>query len=403
MFLKDYFSQNEKLSLLESFCSSLVVGLAETYFIAYALHLGVSVIQSGLLSSLPLLVAGFSPFIFRKVFHKFVNSTWVLVACLIQASAVALLALMGAFSFNHTSTFSFYFLLFLFTLYWFGNFTALPSWNKWISELIPHAKSERYFTARSRMIQIGTLVGLFVGGFSLHLKLLNISTTTLFVMLFLLAYHFKILAFYFLYKQPSAISHYDLSWQRASHFFKRHLGFFSVYSVFNISLFLSSPFVAGYLISIRGLNYVDYMWVMAAFFSGKIITTMFLDQMKKNWTPHQMYFFGGLMAAPLPAFWPFCDTVFLLCLLHLISGIGWAAWEVGMSLAIFKKINSHEKIEAVTIYNMIGLPTQVLGTVFGAILLKFAYNESYTAMFVVAGIARFILVLPLYFQKFGEN
>ncbi len=379
------------------------MGLAETYFIAYALHLGVSVIQSGLLSSLPLLVAGFSPFIFRKIFHRFVNSTWVLVACLIQALSVALLAFTGAFSFNHTPTFSFYTLLFLFSLYWFGNFTALPSWNKWISEIIPHQKIERYFSARSRMIQFGTILGLFIGGFSLHLKIFNISTTLLFIMLFLLAYHFKILAFYFLYKQPVSISHYDLSLQRASHFFKRHLGFFSVYSVFNISLYLSSPFVSGYLLTIRGLQYEAYMWIMAAFFAGKILTTMFLDQMKTDWTPHQMYFWGGLIAAPLPALWPVCDTVFLLCLLHFFSGLGWAAWEVGLSLTIYKKINAHEKIEAVTMYNMIGLPTQVLGTVIGAFLLRYVYHDSYAVMFIVAGLARFILIIPMYFKKFGEN
>jgi MFS family permease len=400
---KVFFYKNEKLSLHEAFATSLVVGLAETYFIAYALHLGASVIQSGLLSSLPLLFAGFSPFLLRKVFHRFTNSTWVMLACSLQGLSIAMLALIGAFSFNHSKEFSFYSLLVLFSLYWFGHFSALPSWNKWISELMPPEKSEKYFSARSRRIQIGTILGLMAGGFSLQFQFFNISTTLLFIILFLTAYHFKMLSFFLFSRQTESKTQYDLSWQRALHFLKRHQGFFWVYSIFNTSLFLSSPYVSGYLLSVRGLHYQDYMWVMAAFFAGKILTTMFLDHMRRDWSPHQIYFWGGLIAAPLPAFWPLCDTVFLLCVLHFVSGWGWAAWEVGMSLAIFKKINAHEKIEAVTMYNMIGLPTQVLGTVIGAFALKYYFQENYAILFLVAGVSRLIFVIPLYFQKFGEN
>jgi len=86
-----------KLNYLEAFFTSLVVGLAETYFIAFALNLGVSVIESGLLASIPLLFAGLSPFLFRRLFHRFLNSTWVLIGCAIQCVALASLALLGTF------------------------------------------------------------------------------------------------------------------------------------------------------------------------------------------------------------------------------------------------------------------------------------------------------------------
>ncbi len=379
------------------------MGAAETYFIAYALHLGVSVIESGLLGSIPLLFAGFSPFLLRPVFRRFHNSTWVLVAFSLQSIAVALLALLGAFSTQPSETVSFYLLLFLFSLYWFGNFSALPSWNKWIAELVANEKSDSFFSSRSRRIQAGTIIGLFIGGLTLHLKVFAIPTTLLFILLFLLAYHFKLVAFYFLYRQPDSHTKYELNFSKAWHFFKRHQGFFICYSLFNLALYLSSPYVSGYLLAVRGLQYEQFMWVMAAFFAGKILTTYVLDHWKKDLTPHQMYFWGAVLAAPLPALWPVCNTVFLLCLLHFVSGLGWASWEVGMSLAIFKKISPHEKIEAVTMYNMVGLPTQVIGTVIGAFLLKSILQNSYAMLFVIAGFSRLILVTPLYFKKFGEN
>jgi MFS family permease len=397
------FSHNEKLSLSETFFSSLVVGLAETYFIAYALHLGVSVIQSGLLSSLPLLFAGISPFLLRHVLQRFSNSTWVLVACGLQAFAVALLALIGAFSSHMDPGISFYALLGLFTLYWFGNFAQLPSWNKWISEIVPHERSDRFFSARTRMIQLGSIIGLLIGGFALHLKNWDISTTLLFILLFLMAYHFKMAAFYFFYRLPKAHTRFNLSWTRSRHFFKGHRGFFIAYLIYNTSLYISSPYVSGYLLSIRELKYEQFMWVMAAFFSGKFITTIILDRLKLNLTPHKLYFWGALLASPLPAFWPVCQNVFQLSLLHFVSGWGWAAWDVGISLAIFKNIQPDEKVTAVSMYNLIGLPTQVLGTVIGALLLQHVYQNSYGLLFVTAGVARLMLVLPLYFKKFGER
>lgn len=403
MFVRNHFSQTEKTSLNEAFFTSLVVGVAETYFIAYALHLGVSVIQSGLLTSLPLLFAGVSPFLLRHVLHRFSNSSWVLIACAIQGLALALLALIGAFSKPENAAVSFYALLALFTLYWFGQFAALPSWNKWISEIIPHEKIDKYFSARTRMIQLGGILGLFIGGLNLHLQSLDISTTLLFIMLFLLAYHFKMAAFYFFKKLPKSTTQFNLSWTRAKDFFLRHKGFFIVYLIYNLSLYISSPYVSGYLLSVRGLKYEQFMWVMASFFAGKILTTMILDRLKITLTPHKMYFWGALLASPLPAFWPVCRDVYELSLLHFVSGWGWAAWEMGMSLTIFKNIKPDNKVTAVSVYNLVGLPTQVLGTVIGATLLKTYFHNSYGLLFVTAGVARLLLVIPLYFKKFEES
>ncbi len=390
-----------KKSLYEAFFTSFTVGLGETYFIAYALHMGATVVESGLLSSLPLIFAGISPLFFRKIFHRFSISTWVLIACAIQCVALAALAVLGLLNVQFLSQ-PFYPLLIIFSIYWFGQFSALPSWNKWIHELIPHEESNQYFSKRARVTQWGIILGLFSGGLSLHFKIFNFSTTFLFIVLFLMSYHFKFISFYLFYKQPASTSRYDLNLQKAMGFLRQQKDFFSVYSLFNLSLYLSAPFVSGYLLSVRGLDYLTYMWVMASLFVGKIVTTILLDKMKNRFTPHQMYFWGGLLAAPLPAFWTFCDSNISLALLHFVSGMGWAAWEVGIALAIFKKINPHEKLEAVTIYNMVGLPTQVVGTILGAYLLKYFYHNNYTFMFIVAGAMRLIFFLPMYSKRLGE-
>ena len=397
--MNQIFKNKRLLSLYEAFFTSLVVGLAETYFVAFALHKGVSVIESGLLVSLPLLFAGVTPFIFHRLFHKFYNSTWVLIATMIKVISLAALAFVALFEVPGL----FYVLLAIYSVYWFGHFSYQPSWNKWISELIPLQESQSYFSQRTRIVQIGIILGLVLGGIALHMEVFKIPTTLIFIIIFLIAYHLNVVAFYLFYKLPRSESHYSLNLRKKLNLLIKKKDFFTVYSVFNCSLYLSAPYVSGYLLNVRGLDYISYMYVMGAMFAGKIFTTYALEKFKPNMNPHKLFFFGGLLAAPLPALWPLCDGAFGMSMVHFFSGIGWAGWEVGLSLAIFKNIKAEDKIEAVSLYNSIGLPVQVLGTIIGALLLKYVYNNNYTMMFVVAGILRFIFILPMYTRKFGED
>ncbi len=387
------------LTLYEAFFTSLVVGLAETYFAAFALHKGVSVIESGLLVSLPLLFAGVTPFLFNTIFHRFFNSAWVQIATLVQVLSLATLAVVGLFKFDSV----FYILLFVYSGYWFGHFSALPSWNKWISELIPLADSHKYFSQRTRLIQVGVICGLVLGGVTLHLESVHVSTSLVFILIFLIAYHFKLLTFYLFYKLPKSQSHYTLNLKKKMAFFKKRKNFFLVYSLFNFALYLSAPYVAGYLLNIRSLSYIHYMYVMGSMFFGKIISTILLEKFRPNANPHKLFFIGGLLAAPLPMLLPFCPGTAALATVQFFSGVGWAGWEMGLALVIFKNIKSDEKLEAVSLYNSVGLPVQVLGTIAGALLLKYVYLDNYTLMFVVAGILRFIFVVPMYSKKFGDD
>ncbi len=395
--MNEFLKNKRLISLYEAFFTSLVVGLAETYFVAFALYKGVSVIESGLLVSLPLLFAAVTPFFFNRIFHKFYNSTWVLIATLIKVFSLAALACVGLIE----ASGMFYVLLVIYSVYWFGHFSYQPSWNKWISELIPVEESQKYFSKRTRVMQIGILLGLILGGLALHLEIFKISTSIIFITIFFISYHLNAISLFLFYKLPKSHSHYSLNIRKKISFLFQQKDFFIVYSIFNCSLYLSAPYVSGYLLNVRELNYINYMWVMGSLFFGKIFTTYALEKFRPSVDPHKLFFYGGLIAAPLPIFWPFCDNAFTMSLMHFFSGMGWAGWEVGLALVFFKNIKSDDKIEAVSLYNSVGLPVQVLGTVIGAVLLKYVYDNNYTTMFIVAGLLRFIFILPMYSRKFG--
>lgn len=388
-------ASSPKVSLWEALFSSLVVGFAETYFQAFSIHMGCSTLQSGLLASFPLFVAiayKFYDVLVSK--HQQVVSAWMLQSLLIQTGALAGLAGLSLMP-TVDKNIMFWILFSIYSIYWIGHFRMQPAWNRWISEIIDVKDSQKFFSKRTHMVQVGTIIGLFFGGFALNLNTFNIKAQYLFFILFAGSTGFKLVSYY-LYKQiPCPKFTVNTTKEKLFTFFKRHDDFFRSYGVFNLSLYLSAPFVAGYLLTKKSLSYETYMWVTLGAFVGKILSSTVLSNYKKNFTPHQLLFYGAVVAAPLPALWPLCNSMTSMFLLNMLSGMAWACWEIGISLSFFKNVKGHNKIEAVSVYNSIGITTQVMGAAFGALIVKYGLDRNYDTLFVISGLIRLLCAFGL--------
>ncbi len=378
-------------SYIEVFITSFVVGLAENYFAAYAVQSGHSALQSGLLVSLPLIFAAIIQFLTQPYFQFLNASKFVQFAVLLQS--VSLISLSGLSILNSNPNFSI--LLFIYSVYWLGHFAIQPAWNRWIAEFVPADYGQTYFSYRNRLSQSGIIAGLILGGITLHMKIIDVPIEILYFSLFAISFICKITTYFLFKKHPATTALVYISKQKMILIFKKYQKFLRSYSVFNFSIYLSAPFVAGYLLAELKLNYFDFMLVMLGLFAGKVLTSVWLQKSKTQIDPTRLMFIGGLIAAPLPALWPVCSELWMMILLHVISGIAWASWEVGLSLCFFKNITDDEKIETISLYHYIGTVTQVLGTCFGAIMINFAFHENYNFIFIMAGVVRLICVLPL--------
>ena len=378
-------------SYLEALLTSLVVGFAETYFAAFSLQQGNSPLQSGLLVSLPLIFAAVLQFALQTKLKSVSLSYFVSRALLIQS--LALLGL-GCLALIKTD-YSFYALMFFYSIYWLGHFSIQPAWNRWISDIIPLEQGQSYFSLRTRLSQVGIISGLFGGGALLHLNVLNVSENFLFFWLFIGCFALKILIVQLFKRHPTHDQPLFLDIHHFKSLFRQNRGFFKRYGMFNASLFISAPFVTAYLLSIRNIGYLNFMIITGSLFVGKVMITYYLKHSKKQFDPHQMLVVGGLIAAPLPMLWPICQSVPSMMLLQLVSGIGWAFWEMGLSLYFFSRIQGEKKIEVVSLYNYIGVMTQVIGTVFGALIFSQLLGRNFDILFIVAGVVRFIAILGL--------
>ena len=386
-----------QFSLLEAFFTSLVIGLVETYFAAFALFKGVSAIEAGVLTSAPLVLAGFLQFLLLKKIKKVSVSQWVLVAALVQLFALLILALC---SFDQNFPF-FSVLMAVYSLYWLGHFATQPAWNRWLFDLVSIEQSQSYFSLRTRITQVGIVLGLILGGYVLNLNILSLDIKYLFLGIFIFSSILKCISYQLFKLHPRAKTEINFDFIHAKNLFFKYKSFIKSYSLFNFSVYLSAPYVVSYLLVTRNLTYEQFMWVMAGLFLGKIGTTLLLARLKENISPFKLLFWGGFLAAPLPALWPFCSQIWMLFILHVISGLAWGAWEVGFSLSFFKNLHINEKIEMISIFNLIAIVTQIVGTLLAAFILKFLISEDYNLLFIISGLIRLGCVLPLRKKFFG--
>ena len=119
-----------KASYYEAFLSSFVVGLAENFFTAFSLKMGVSSLQTGLLISLPLLFAASGQFfsLQTQALSRSKNiSDFVLKATLIQSICLMLLSLWSLVEYKENNTAVFTGLLILFSVKYFICFETIGS------------------------------------------------------------------------------------------------------------------------------------------------------------------------------------------------------------------------------------------------------------------------------------
>jgi hypothetical protein len=384
---------NLKYSYFEAFLSSFVVGIAESFFAAFSIEKGMSTIQSGMLLSLPLILAVCANLLFNFYIRHRSISQQVKRNTLLQTLSLVGLILFSVSDISN-SIFVFSSLMVLYSVYWYGYFSSQPVWNIWISELITDSQGHEYFALRTRLTQIGIISGLVLGGILLQWKVLNLAPSHLFGLLFSAAFIGQLFKYYSFKRHVPSTSVMTFSFKKVKHIFNQNRSFFSSYGLFNASLFLSAPYVTGYLLTTKNLNYIHFMFVTVSLFAGKIVSTYFLSLKANKLTPIKLMAIGGIIAAPLPLLWPYCNTPEAMYALNFISGMFWALWDVGLSLSFFKNISSKDKIETVTLYHSIGFFSQVIGTCIGALCIKYLFNYNYHSVFVFAGIIRFVCILP---------
>lgn len=389
-----------RLSLLDAFLYSLMIGVGETYLPAYSLSIGMGETFAGLLATLPLVSGAFIQLFTPQGLQRLrSHKNWVVASALAQA-----LTFIPLVYFTMTTAPNFWMLFLVLSLYWASGFAAGPAWNYWMGRLIQVDQGSVYLAKRAQVSQFGILFGLILGGVALHNKMEFGPFTSVFSMLFVFAFICRLGSSFLLSRQ-----HFQQEWSEKIDkigirdswkiFWKNPTKrkFFLLLVPFQAAVFITAPFVPPYMLSKAKMDYGTFMIAIALLFIGKILSLEVINRLKVKISGQRMFLIGAMTIAPLPMAWAFSSSHYYIFFLQFISGMSWAFVEVGLAVIFFNDLAEDEKVPVVTLYNFINAIAIIVGSFIGGRIL-WTLGESmkaYYVLFFVGGFFRLLFAGPL--------
>lgn len=371
-----------------------MVGLGETYLPAFVLALGMGEVNSGLIAAVPLMAGAViqlaSPFMVQALgsYRK-----WVVTCASLQC--LVFLPLIGGAAKGYLPASAAFLLA---AMYWGAGMGAGPAWNGWMGRNIALPVRTHFFAKRTRLTQIGTLIGFILGGALLHV-LPKESKTTGFAVLFALAFLARLFSVRRLARQTEDVDSLadfkprsPLSLARSLLHNKAGAQLFLYVFFLQFGVYLSSPFFTPYMLEHLKVGYLGYVILVSASYLSKILFLPAMAVYAKRHGTRRLMWLGGSGVVVLPVLWLISPNIFYLIALQFVSGFFWSAYDLAFPLLVLETISEKDRMNVLVLHNFCQSAVIVASALIGAAFLdglgknRFAYGM----IFVLSTLLRLV-------------
>jgi MFS family permease len=394
-----HLKKNLRASLIDSGAYSLMVGIGETYFAAFALALGFGEVTAGLLATAPLLAGAtlqlVSPWAVQVMRS---HRRWVITCAVVQAFSFVPFVV-GALSgrFGPWAMFAFA------ALYWAGGQGAGPAWNTWVEALVPRRLRPGFFAKRNRLAHAMVLLGLLAGGLALQLGAEHGRVLLTFAMLFAVAAAARMVSARYLGAQsetPNSTARQEsVRWRGLGRrLWRAEDGRLVLYMLaVQVSVHISAAYFTPFMLKELHLSYALYMVLLTASLVARVVALPLLGAATKRLGARWLLWVGGLGIIPMSAAWTLSDNYAYLLIAQAVAGVAWAAYELAVQLLFFEMIRRDERTSVLTLFNFAQAAAIVIGASIGGLVLHGLGNgtAAYYTLFIGSMVARAFSVLLL--------
>jgi MFS family permease len=379
--------------------ANVMIGIGENYFPAFVLALSANELASGLVATVPMVAGAVlqlaAPFALQR-FSSY--RSWTVCCAVLQAAAFVPLmvaALLGTMPLAGVFV--------AVSLYWATGLAGGSAWNTWVDTLVPSQLRTRYFARRTRLCQLGLMLGIVVGGVALQAGAKLGQPLTFFAVLFAVALGSRAVSAHFLGTQrepvPPGDEIHPLNLHHLMEALRTHAtGRKLLYLLAaQMAVQIAGPFFTPYMLSQLGLSYTAYVVLICIPYLAKIVCLPALGRLADRWGADRLLWLGGLAIVPVAGLWTVSDSFPFLCFAQVVSGAAWAAYELAMLLQFFETIPANRRVSVLTVFNLANSSAFLVGSLIGgALLINFgASREAYLLLFVVSSSARAAALLLL--------
>jgi len=388
-----------RLSLSDGVSFALMVGLGETYIPAFVIAVGLGEVNSGLITTLPLLVGALIQLAAPMMIGLFGSyRRWAVLCAYLQAFAFIPLTIGALVGYLPAPA-----LFLVAAVYWGTSLCLSAAWNSWIGATTPAGIRTGFCAKRNRWNQAVAMMGFLIGGWALK-GCRDSGKIWPFAVVFGVSFLARVISAHLMSKQsdyiPPKKNNKALALSEIFSVLKKHPKVVQLLLYFlcvQFAVYTSAPYFTPYLLRHVNFSYPDYAILTAAAYAGRVWIYPWLARCGREHGTHALLWTGGIGICVIPALWLFSANFWYLLVIEILTGFVWAAFELATILMIFETIDNEVRIAALTFYNVANAIVISVASLLGASLLDALSGKTtaYLILFGLSALGRAITIVVL--------
>ena len=400
---------------------SVMAGFGDTFLSPFAIKLGASNSEIGVLAAVPAFAASLAQQISARITEKTGERKKLMVSAAFLQGTMWLPILLTPFLFPQTPVM---FLVLFASLYtFFAAFAALP-WASLMGDLVPEETRGTFFGKRNEITGFvafvcaavaGAVLGWFDSattvqfmGFAVPLWMLGFAT------IFFIAFLARMVSVHYLTKMAEPIysppTKEKMSfWKFLIRLKKENFGLFTLYVAgTQFAVNLAAPFFAVYVLKVLQLDFATYAIFNAATLFTQLISMPYWGKLADKYGNKTVLNVAGFLVPVVPVLWLFSKQPAYLVLVNAFGGFAWAGFNLLTFNYILDATEPSTRPRYIAHYNFVqnfavfggALAGGALATLFADKALFFL--EGLMLLFLLSGLLRLVVAWAL-LPRIKEN
>ncbi len=390
----------------EGIAGQIMISITDYYLIPFALYLGASSPQVGLLVAIPNLLASiFQLFAVRAVRAAKTRRRLLLIGTALQIVTLIPVAFLPFYP-GRERIFLLIISICLFRI--LGNLIG-PAWGSLVSEYLPEHRRGQYFGWRARIVGLAGVAAVAVWGVVLYL-LKKQAPNLGFTVLFLAAALARFVSFLYMTRMVDLPLHRtpesDFTfWMFLRRFRESNFVKFIFYvSTITFATHLSAPYFSIYMLRDLRLNYLNYMAVNLVAVVAGLFSFPIWGRHADHVGNARILKTTSLLIPFIPVMWLFSTNLVYIIVIELAAGFIWGGFNLCVTNFIFDAVSPEKRVRCLGYFNLINGVAICAGAGLGGVLaerLPPLFGYKLYSLFVLSGSLRLLAHFFLS-QKFRE-
>ena len=383
---------------LDGIAWSIMVGMGETYFPAFALGLGLEPVWAGLVATVPMVLGALLQLSAPVWLERWRSHRRLVVACAALQAASCLPLAIGAWRGHMDATWLYAWV----TVYWAAGLGTAPAWGTWVETIVPARVRIHYFARRNRMLYVFQVVGVVAAGWMLQVGGRTGHLMHAFALVFLFAGLARAISASLLAGQsePTPMPEGMRSVggrELLARFAHGDDGRLILYMLaLQLSAQVAIPFFTPYVLESLRFSYLEYTILLAAAVASRFVFLPWFGRIARGRGLRALLVVGGVTVPVASLLWAVSTRFEVLLVAQLFAGAAFAAYELASFLLLFQAVALRERTSILTTYHVANSLAIFGGSMLGAAILSEAGSGSraFVVVFVVSAALR-ALTWPL--------